>query len=236
MFKNKNILVTGSTGEIGSKISHELFLKNANIFVTSRNEKDLKNFEKKYDCKSNYIVADLKSNKDIKELALKLPNLNGIVLNAGTLNYCPVKDINYEKMLDIFQINFFSNVLLIKELLTQKKIEKNCSIVIIGSISSMIGTPATSIYTASKAALSSFSKVLASELLSRKIRVNTVSPGIINTKMTKEINQFSELKESYPFGLGDVEDVSNQVLFLLSDKSKWTTGSNFTLDGGYFLK
>tara|TARA_B100001093_G_C26745841_1_gene978824 strand:+ start:363 stop:1073 length:711 start_codon:yes stop_codon:yes gene_type:complete len=236
LFKNKNILVTGSTGDIGSKISYELFLKNANIHVTSRNEEELKNFEKKYNCKSNYIIADLKNNKDIKDLASKLPNLNGMVLNAGTLNYCPVKYINYEKMLDIFQINFFSNVLLIKELLTMKKIEKNCSIVIIGSISSMIGTPATSIYAASKAALLSFSKVLASELSAKKIRVNTVSPGIINTKMTKEINQFNELEKSYPLGLGDVEDVLNQVLFLLSDKSKWTTGSNFILDGGYFLK
>lgn len=229
-------MITGSSGDIGTKIAHELFLKQANIFVTGRNEKDLIKFEKKYNCKSNYILADLKENSDIINLAEKLPQLNGIVINAGTLFYCPVKHLNHNKLLEIFQVNFFSNVILISELLKKRKILKNSSIVIIGSIASMIGTQATSAYAASKAALLSFSKVLASELAPKKIRVNVVSPGLINTKMTTEINKFNELDKSYPFGLGEIDDISNQVIFLLSNKSKWTTGSNFILDGGFFLK
>ena len=236
MFKNKNILITGASGDIGSKIAHDLFLKEANIFLTARNKKTLIDFEAKYKCKSNFIIADLKENSDIINLANQLPELNGIVINAGTLFYSPVKHLNYNKLTEIFQVNFFSNVVLISQLLKKRKILNNSSIVFIGSISSMIATQATSAYASSKAALLSFSKVLAAELAPKKIRVNVVSPGLINTKMTTEINKFNELEKSYPFGLGEIDDISNQVIFLLSNKSKWTTGSNFVLDGGFFLK
>ena len=95
---------------------------------------------------------------------------------------------------------------------------------------------ATSIYASSKAALTTFSKVLASELIPKKIRVNTVSPGLVNTDLIKNISKVKDIFEKYPLGIGQVEDVSNQVMFLLSEESKWITGTNIKIDGGYFLE
>ena len=239
MFKDKNILITGASSGIGKKIAKDISLCHGHSFLTARNKKELIKITsqlKKNNLKASYIQADLSIQDDIKKLTDELPELSGLVLNAGVINYSPVKYITYDLMIETFNVNFFSNVLLIKNLLKNKKISKNSSIVFIGSISSKTGTPATSIYASSKAALTTFSKVLASELVSKKIRVNTVSPGLVNTNLISNISKISEMSSDYPLGLGDVEDISNQVIFLLSEKSKWTTGTNVIIEGGYFLK
>lgn len=239
MFKNKNILITGASSGIGEKIATDVSLNNGHAFLVARNEKKLikiTNELKKNNLKSSYILADFKNTNDIKKLSDQLPNLSGIVINAGIIDYAPVKFISYDSMIETFNVNFFSNVLLIKNLLKKNKINKNASIVFIGSISSYLGTPATSIYASSKAALTTFSKVLASELIPKKIRVNTVSPGLVNTDLIKNISKVKDIFEKYPLGIGQVEDVSNQVMFLLSEKSKWITGTNIKIDGGYFLE
>ena len=239
MFKNKNILITGASSGIGKKIACDISLNNGYSFLTARNKSKLKRIVDsivKQNKKSAYIDADLSKNEDIIKLSKKIPNLSGIVLNAGIIDYSPIKFINYEKMLEIFKVNFFSNVFLIKNLLKEKKINKNSSIVFIGSISSISGTPATSIYASSKSALTTFSKVLASELAPKKIRVNTVSPGLVKTDLIDDVSKVSNIESQYPFGLGNVEDISNQVMFLLSEKSKWITGTNVLIEGGHLLK
>ena len=239
MLKNKNIFVTGASSGIGKQISIDAAFSEANILMTGRNEKELKkilDFIHKKNKKASFFTADLIHEEEIIKVCNLLPELSGIVLNAGIVDYSPVKHISLKKMISLFQINFFSNVLLIKNLLKQRKIKDKASIVFIGSISSELGVPATTMYAASKSALTSFSKVLASELISKKIRVNTISPGLVKTKVLKNIAEIHKNSNDYPLGYGDVKDVSNQVLFLLSDKSKWITGTNIKIDGGYLLK
>jgi len=239
LFKDKNILVTGASSGIGKKIAEDISLNSGHSFLTARNEKKLIKITsqlKKNNLKSSFIRTDFSNRDDIKKLSDELPKLSGIVINAGIINYSPVKYVTYDAMIETFNVNFFSNVLLIKNLLKNNKINKNASIVFIGSISSNLGTPATSIYASSKAALTTFSKVLASELVSKKIRVNTVSPGLVNTNLIKNISKIRDISDKYPLGIGEVEDVSNQVIFLLSEKSKWITGTNIEIEGGYFLK
>jgi NAD(P)-dependent dehydrogenase (short-subunit alcohol dehydrogenase family) len=127
-----------------------------------------------------------------------------------------------------------------KELIKNKKINKGGSIVFISSISTKLGIPGTSIYASSKAALSTYAKVVASEISKQQIRSNIISPGIIksitpNVETAIEISD-KRLEEEYPFGFGSTSDVANLVAFLLSDLSRWITGSDIVIDGGYNLK
>jgi NAD(P)-dependent dehydrogenase (short-subunit alcohol dehydrogenase family) len=132
-------------------------------------------------------------------------------------------------------------VLLIQNLLKKKKIAKNASIVFVSSVVALTGLPSTSLYAASKAALNSYARVLASELAPQRIRVNCISPGIIKTNFIERegvisASQLTTLEDQYPFGFGEPEDISSIIMFLLSDDSKWITGTNIVIDGGYMLQ
>ena len=103
-----------------------------------------------------------------------------------------------------------------------------------------MGIPATMLYAASKAAVNSVVKVLATELSGQKIRANAICPGIIKTPMLENTNiseeQFLQQEKQYPLGLGTPEDVANAVIFHLSDMSRWLTGNIMILDGGFSLQ
>ena len=238
MLADKNILITGSSSGIGKQIAIDCSLNNSNNFLCARRldrllelRKILKNPENQ-----NVFQIDLSIEIELDELVNRLPNLDGIVLNAGVVQYRPISLITSQNIRDVFNVNFESNVLLIQKLLKAKKINKGASIVIISSISTRLGVPGTALYSASKAALTSFSKVLASELSTKSIRVNTISPGLVNTEIYQSALRLSDNSSSnYLLGVGDVTDVSNQVLFLLSNNSKWITGTDIILDGGFLL-
>jgi NAD(P)-dependent dehydrogenase (short-subunit alcohol dehydrogenase family) len=128
---------------------------------------------------------------------------------------------------------------LTQRLVKKKKINLRGSIVSLASIAAHFGIIGSSVYCGNKAALIATSKVFAKELANKRIRVNTVSPGIVRTEMvnnaesqhlTKEILAIDEQK--YPLGYGEPDDVAYCVCFLLSDASKWITGQDIILDGG----
>ena len=103
----------------------------------------------------------------------------------------------------------------------------------------VVGSSGLSIYSASKSGLVGFSKSLSLELAKQKIRVNCISPGIVKSplyneyskQLTLEMNK--KIVESHPLGLGSFTDINNSVRFLLSNESKWITGHNLIIDGGY---
>ncbi len=229
MLTNKNIFITGASSGIGKQIAIDCSFNNASIFICARRNSELNNVLNMLNSSTRNSASqgDITNEADVDHIINNLPNLDGIVLNAGLISYRPISLINYKSIKDVFSINFDANVILIQKLLKLKKINNNASIVFITSISSHFGIKGTALYAASKAALRSFSKVLASELSDKGIRSNTISPGLIG------VNDFHN--QNYPLGLGNVTDVSNQVIYLLSNKSKWITGSDFILDGGYSL-
>jgi len=189
---------------------------------------------------SKYIQADLVNISDIQLLSENIEPLDGLVLNAGIIEYSPAKLVSSDKLRKIFQVNFESNVLLVQNLLKKKKIKKGSSIVFISSIASILGVKGTSLYSASKAALNSYAKVLANELSPQKIRVNVILPGIVKTELIERENistlhEMELIENEYPLGFGMPEDITNLTLFLLSDKSKWITGSEIVIDGGHSL-
>jgi NAD(P)-dependent dehydrogenase (short-subunit alcohol dehydrogenase family) len=243
--KEKKILITGASSGIGRQISIMASMLGAEVTIIGRSEEKLKETLSLLNPGQNhrYKIVDLSDYSAIENFVNSCPySFNGLVFNAGVVEYLPIKFLNEDKINSVFSTNFYSNVILIQKLLKKKSIAKGGSLVFISSISSKLGVPATAMYSASKASLSAFARVLASELAPQKIRVNSVSPGIILTPMTNSVGaaiteeEMQKASYYYPLGYGETEDVAGLVMYLLSDISKWMTGSDITIDGGYNLK
>ncbi len=186
-------------------------------------------------------TIDLNNNEEITLFVAELPKLDGIVFCAGTQKTVMTRFLLREELDEVFETNFFSTVNLNQLLLIKKKINKEASIVFISSTAAgLVAEYGNAAYSASKGALTSYSKVLALELSSQKIRVNVVSPGMVKTPLLDKISvtpeQLNEDAKRYPLGYGNPEDVAFAVVYLLSDASRWVTGTDILLDGGLTLK
>lgn len=240
---DKSILVTGASSGIGKQIAITASELGATVTLVGRDLQKLKQTLALMSGKKHKLYSfDLSIPSNIDQLIIESTPYDGVVFNAGIASYLPVKFLNEDKINDIFKINFESNVLLTQKLLKKKLINKKGSLVFISSISSKLGVPGTAVYSASKAALCSFAKVLASELAVQGIRSNSICPGIVKTEMTGlaiDIISESEVIKAaseYPLGYGEPNDVAGLVMYLLSDISKWMTGSELIIDGGFTLK
>jgi len=240
MLSNKKILVTGASSGIGQGIVKILDRRGAELILTARNEKKLKAVISETNNNPSYFLADITDDKQIEHLVNNIQKLDGIVFCAGFNEYIPFKFIKKEKVNKIFNVNYFSSLYLLQYIIKKKKLNKGSSLVFISSISSLLGVPATLLYAASKSAVNSTVKVLASELSGKKIRVNAISPGIVITPMLEQNNinkeKLMEQEKQYPFGFGTPEDIAYSVSFLLSDESRWMTGNIIKIDGGFTLQ
>lgn len=244
MLSGKNILITGASSGIGRQIAIDVASNNGFAILTGRDNTRLNEvaalISRNKEIVSPVFSADLAREEDIVRLTEGLPKLSGVVINAGIIDYTPVKYLTKGNVENILLVNFVSNVLLIRRLLELRKIQSSASIVFVSSISTRLGIPGTSMYAASKAALSAFARVLASELSNKRVRVNVVSPGLIATDLTEKISSVKSSQtddvKSYPLGWGTVNNVSDQVIHLLSNKSEWMTGTDILIDGGFTLR
>lgn len=238
---NKKILVTGASSGIGKIIAEKLSEKGATLTITGRNELRLRTTLENLngDCHQS-LIADLTNSTELQSLAEKTDRLDGVVFCAGIVQYMPVKHLNLSSLDEIFDVNFKSQIALYQQLHSKKKISQHASLVFISSISAVSAVPATLAYATSKAAINSAVRILASELSKLGVRVNSISPGLIetplleNTFLNKEVFEKNAVK--YPLGPGQCEDVANAVIFLLSDASRWITGTDLIVDGGYMLR
>ena len=187
-----------------------------------------------------YHTVDLSNAKSIAALAEILPILDGVVLCAARFDSTPVKNIKRETILSMFETNTFANFDLVQKLLKMKKIEKGGSIIFISSVASMRPYKGNSLYSATKGAINSFSKVLATELGSRQIRVNCIHPGIVRREEgiregTLTAEQQKTEMEKFPLGMGEPDDIAYASVYLLSNVAKWITGIDLIVDGGQSL-
>lgn len=179
---------------------------------------------------------------DVGNLCKEVPALDGIAFCAGITRTIPVKRIKKSDIDDILTTNLTSPIEIVNSLVKQKKINKGGSVVFISSISSEYADMGNSVYAASKGGIISFSRVLALELASKGIRANCVRPGFVaGTGMTEGLSrlteeQIEEERKRYPLGFGETSDIANGIIYLLSDASKWVTGTTLTIDGGITVK
>ncbi len=240
--KDKHVLVTGASSGIGRAISILCSKLGAVVTISGRNEMRLNKTLASLSGEGHVsLCCDLTSSDSVKDMIEKISLLDGIVFCAGVQETCLTKNVD-ERVLDKLMItNFNSTILLNSQLLKRKKINKNASIVFISSVAATrCAEIGNAIYSSTKAALVSYARVLSLELAPRRIRVNTVSPGMIQTPLLKQFEmseeQFRADEKKYPLGYGTPEDVANIVAFLLSDATKWMTGSDIVIDGGLTLK
>lgn len=177
----------------------------------------------------------------ISDIVDKYGKFDGFIHAAGIEVTNPVKLSKTTDYESLFRVNSLSAFEIVKNLCGIKTFNKGGSIVLISSISGVIARKGLCAYAASKGALMSAARVMALEMASREVRVNTLSPGTILTPMMqKALDAMSDEDKKkriagFPLGLGETTDVSNACIFLLSDASRWITGQNLIVDGGYTI-
>lgn len=239
--EGKTILITGASSGIGKCTAIECSKMGATLIITGRNEARLnKTFESLDRCKHIQLVADLTEEEAIRTMVEQVPELDGIFFCAGVTDTTLIKFLNKEKINRVFNINFMSPVLLTKMLVQKKKIKKKASLVYMSSMGAEDIAPGLGIYAASKNAINAIAKTIALELVNRRIRVNTIMPSMVKTELLETLTSFSEedlVKDEakYPLGYGTPQDVAYAAIYLLSDASKWITGSFIKMDGGSTL-
>ena len=183
------------------------------------------------------ILCDLTNEENLNALVENTPLLDGLVCNAGINKLVPIRQLKAADLNYIFSVNTFSPIILLQKLLKKKKIADNASVVFTSSISG-IGAAAVgeSMYIASKGAISAFVKAAALELSKKGIRVNAVCPGMVVTDMSDayDLNEGeNEDLKNYPLGrYANPEDIAWGIIYLLSNASRWVTGTNMVIDGG----
>ena len=185
-----------------------------------------------------YMIGDITNSDTLNSIVDESPQLDGLVNNAGVGNMSPISFIKENVLNDVFKINTFSPILLLKLLSKKKKINKNASIVFTSSIAGLgAASTGNGIYTASKGAISAFIKVAALEFAPKGVRVNAVCPGMTKTPLImSESVQQEELQkdmERYPLKrYADPKEIAWGIIYLLSDASSFVTGDNLVIDGG----
>lgn len=237
--EGKTILVTGASSGIGQETAIQCSKMGATVIVTARNEERLQDTLSQLEGEGHImILAELTCQEDVERLVSSIDKLNGAVLCAGKGMTTPFPYSTRDKYDEIFNVNFFAPVELLRLLVKKKKLEKDSSVVFISSIGG-IGSFSlgNGVYGASKAAINSTMKFCARELAAKKIRVNTVNPGMVNTKLI-QCGAISEEQhkldmEKYPLKrYGEPEDIAYGAIYLLSDASSWVTGHSLIIDGG----
>lgn len=236
--ERKTIMVTGASSGIGRGIAVACSKMGANIIIIGRNEHRLQETLQVLEGNGHTMIkCDLTDNTMLVNSVSSLPNLDGIVHCAGIGQRIPCKVIHNVDVDNVMDINFKAPVILQAELLRQKKINKQASVIFIASIASWSPSIGNAVYSASKGAIISYANCLALELASRKIRVNCISPAMVWTDLVfADGTDEEKLKEDeikYPLKrYGTPEDIANLAIYMLSDASSWMTGSNVKISGG----
>ena len=242
--EGKTILVTGSTSGIGRATAIECSKMGAKVVVTGRDEGRAKETISMLSGEGHLcVVADLCSAVGIDKLVAELPILNGCVNNAGFNVLQLVPFIKHEDMERIFDVNAEAPIYLTHRLVKSKKLAKGSSVVFTSSISGRgVCSPGNSLYSATKAAMSAFMRNAAIDLATKKIRCNSVAPGMVETPLKENktavtSEQWESNRQLYPLGrFGLPEDIAYAIIYLLSDASSWVTGTEIVIDGGRSLK
>ena len=241
--EGKTILVTGASSGIGQASAIEASKLGARVIVCGRNKERLEQTLNMLEGdNSSCFEGDLLEQDVVERLVKEVPVLDGVVLSAGKGLTLPFPFCTREKFDDIFNINIFSPVELLRLLTKKKKLNQNSSVVIIVSIGGThVHSVGNSIYGASKSALQSIVNFAAMELAPKKIRVNGICPGMVNTPLirrgTLTEEQLQADMDKYPLKrYGEPQDIAFGAIYLLSDASSWVTGTSLIIDGGVTAK
>lgn len=243
--EGKNIIVTGASSGIGQQIAISCSKMGARVILIGRSEERLEETRAQMKGDSHlacsFDLTNLEGMKGIvSDIVGKTGPLHGVVNCAGISTTNLFKLTKPEELDKFFRANVYSGYFLTQECTKMGHFSKEGgSIIFFSSIAGSFGEVGKSTYGMTKAALLNLSKHLACELARKKIRVNTLSPGAICTPINmnfphmKDPEKRAALEAQHLLGLGETTDVANACIYLLSDASRWVTGTNLFVDGGF---
>lgn len=236
----KNILITGASTGIGLSIAKK-FLENKNKVISITRNKEKINF---VNDNLEYYFADVSSKSSVldvfREIETEYGHIDVLVNNAGIIIPGGIESLDFEDWKHSLDINLSGYYNVTKTFLPLLKKGKDPCIVNISSISAKLGGSSIA-YSVAKAGIDMMTNVFARELFKYGVRVNAVSPGVVNSGFQvangvvpkEQYEEFlNSLNPGYPLGIGDVSEISNAVYFLASSEAQWITGANLTVDGG----
>lgn len=242
--RGKTALITGCNRGIGKATVEVFAAEGANIICAVRKKNpEFKVFtdslERKYDVTIEHRYFDLSDEESIKALVKSLTQekrvIDVLVNNAGMPAGGMLLMTSIQKIKEVFQINYFSQVLLTQLIAKMMMKQRNGSIVNMSSVTALDNQGGWTAYGGSKAAMISFTRTIARELAAFNIRVNAVAPGLIDTQMGEEMDekyQEDMLSRSDLGRKGSPEEVANLICFLSSDEASYITGQVIRIDGG----
>jgi len=240
----KVALVTGGSTGIGLASAIRLAREGATVYITGRRQESLDDAVAQIGHEAQAIRGDIASPEDLKRIVETISKAHGridiLFANAGGGEFSALGSITDAQFDKYFGINVKGTLMTVQSALPL--MQPGSAIVVTGSIASIQGVPAFSVYAATKAALRSFARTWAADLKGRNIRVNVVAPGVVVTpayktelKMTDEqIEAYcKEVAETTPLGrIGQADEIAKAVSFLASDDASYITGVELFVDGG----
>lgn len=243
----KNVVITGISGGIGRAVAEKLMASGTTVIGLSRNIEDgVRDLAKKYPGQLALHEADFMNVEKLGDVVNALVSehgpVGGFVHCAGFDKMAPLRLTKIEDIESLWRLHALVPMVMIAAISKRKNHDKGTSIVLISSQSAHEGAVGHTAYAAAKGAIEGYLAPAAAELMEKGIRINEVCLAPVKTKMacgwmdklTEESGQ--RLLESYPLGLGEAEDVSNLICFLLSENARWINGQIITADGGHSVR
>ncbi len=242
--EGKTALVTGGNSGIGLATAKEFVNEGAHVFITGRRDAELAAAVKEIGRHVTGVQGDVANLGDLDRLFARIEREKGrldiVFANAGVATYAPLGKITEEHYDAIFGINVKGLLFTVQKALPL--MPDGASIILNASIVASKGFSSNSVYSATKAAVRSFARTWTTDLKARRIRVNAVSPGSIDTPGLNDLLASSEngqqrakmISNSIPLGrFGTPAEIAKAVVFLASDDSSYVTGTELFVDGGF---
>lgn len=243
LFKDKTVLITGGTRGIGKKIADDLLSLGANLILTGTNPEEISKLNliaKSTEKAITYFAVDLMKSTEVENFIDELkafPKIDGIVNNAGINRLNFIQNAETKDWDDMLAVNLTAPFKVLNAIAPKMIEHKYGRIVNIASIFSKISKEKRSVYSATKFGIHGLTVGVSNDLARHNILVNTVSPGFVLTDLTRQNLSESEMEilaEQVPAKrLAQTSDISNVVVFLLSDLNQYLTGQNIAVDGGF---
>jgi NAD(P)-dependent dehydrogenase (short-subunit alcohol dehydrogenase family) len=240
----KVALITGGNGGIGLATAKQFVNEGAYVFITGRREAELARAVKEIAKNVTGVQGDVANLEDLDRLFAQIKREKGkldiVFANAGVAKYASLGTISEELYDSIFDINVKGLLFTVQKALPL--LTEGASIILNASIVGSKGFSSNSVYSATKAAVRSFARTWTTDLKDRRIRVNAVSPGSIDTPGLSDLLASAEVGEqrkkmisnSVPLGrLGIPDEIAKAVVFLASDDASYITGIELFVDGGF---
>ena len=239
------LAVTGASSGIGRAIAVELGRRSARVILIGRNQANLEATASQLPAGASRVIV-----QDLRELDAIMPlirahvqahgRIYGLCYCSGVVETRPLGSFRAAGFREMVDVNVTAGLELARAVCRRDvMIEEGGALLFIASIYGIVGMPGQMAYSATKGALQAAARSLAIELSRRRIRVNTLSPGLVRTPMTEAAfsmlskEQVRDLEAAHPLGTGTPEDVARAAAFLLAPQSGWITGTDLVIDGGY---